>query len=350
LASGQHLQRAGETFGKLDEELVRLREDNDNIGAQVAELMKVRSEYVAQEGLLIGQVRKAGDVSAHGSGIIDALKKMEEVDCQLAGLRSQQLQNTRDISDLKRGKVRIETSEEIMSPIRQVEEAIAADGVLLEAGPLSEALSELVKSRQGDFDRNSHAVLATNKSLTNALATLKTQELSVRARRGRINAETEAIRGRMVSSFYTAQRKNAKLTRLRDSQATDAKQINELERALAKLNRHIEVRELIKAGDQQQMDLKAKELWNDMAQMQGLLAELENARAAHAHAATDAMAKLREPGMRDCVSPETGELRERLIESLREEELCAARLAALRGTQAQDVKLLSELQASSAPK
>lgn len=346
LASGKKLQKGGSTYTKVEAELTRLREDNDHIIAQDMELKEVRSGHVAEEQKIIEQVRTTGDVKVHGPHLIDILKKIEDIDFQLAGLRCQQLENSRDISKLKREKVRIEKSEAVRTLIEQVDQAVEEGQSVSEGGPLAGAISDLVQGLYDEFDKNNEAASDTKKDIENSLSRLRSLVLGRRVRRGRINSETEALGGQLVSSFYELQRKNTKLGRLRDVQALNAKEINVLERAMDKLSRHARVRDLIQAKDVQKMEAEAAQLWEEIQQVRAALADLEAARAKHAQEAADAVDRLRAPSMLGVVTPETGELRERLIASLREEELCASRLAVLRGAQAQDIMFLGQLRAA----
>lgn len=345
LAGGGRVEKGGALHGKVEVELRRLREDNDRITSQVLGLKKARAQLVATEDDLISKMRHDGDVHSHGPSFASAVRKIEEVDSELAGLRCQQLVNSRDVAELKLGKVRIETREEVAELVRRVDEALAGG---LDASGLQAEVQDLVKRLRDEFDASAHAVSATTKELDNTVGRLRNLELSIRVRRGRIDAETDALRGQLVSAFFEAKRKNSRLMRIRDSQAQNAKDINVLERALDRMARDSKIKEVLASGDKQRLSVEASALWEDIEQMQKALLRLEEVRDRHSEEVATAIADLRTPDMVGTVSAETGARRERLIAALREEELCAQRLAMLRNVQALDIELLRKVKSAMA--
>lgn len=343
LASGQRLPTGGSLYSLLDAELSRLRWDNDRIIARVDDLKKIREAHVVEEDKILEQMRSDPSSTAHGTRLIETLKRIEEIDFQIAGLRSQQLENSRGVSAMKRGKVRIELSDELMSMVEKVDEVLREGKALSQKDPLTGALSALVQRQLEEYDRNAAAALEAKKDIENSLAKMRTLALGKRVRRGRIDPETEAIGGQLVASFYELQRKNAKLVRLRDVQLLNTKEVNVLERVIDKLARHARIQELIDSGDKAKMQSEADLMLHEMEVTKKALAELEAVKAGHAREAAQAVERLRAPDLKDAVTPETGALREGLFAALRGEELCASRLAVLRGVKAQHAALLGEL-------
>lgn len=345
LASGIKMDSSSTTYALVVSEIDRLRWANDKIVSQVAALKDVRTGYIAeQEAKYQGVVN--GDVNTHGPALIDVLGKIEDVESQIAGCRSAQLQNSRDIGMLKRGKVRIEKSAEVRNLVQKVDDVLkdAVGPVEMEVQEaLMEALSELLERLQQEFDNNSQASLAIQQDIQNTVARLRSLVLARRVRRGRIDVETELLGGRMISSFHELVRKNSRLGRVRDVQLLDAMDMNLLERSIDRLDRHAKVQEVIDSGDRGKMEAEVKILLEELEQATRALADVEADWIGHSNDAAGTIEKLRDATSKDVVTPATGEMREELFKALREEELSSARMASLRRSKARNVTLLCRL-------
>mmetsp|Transcript_123999 Transcript_123999/g.246909 ORF Transcript_123999/g.246909 Transcript_123999/m.246909 type:complete len:400 (+) Transcript_123999:69-1268(+) len=345
LASGVKLDSNGTTYALVVSELDRLRWANDKIAAQVAALKDVRTGSLAAQEAMYQSVLD-GDAKTQGPALIDVLAKIEDVESQIAGCRSEQLQNSKDIGNLKRCKARIEKSAEVRTLIEKVDDALRDGDALMQKEALVKALSELLERLHEEFDRNSKVSLALRQDTENIRAKLGSLVLAKRVRRGRMDVETELLGGRLISSFYSMLRKNSRLQRVRDVQLEVTMDVSLLEHAMGRLKKCAKVQEVINSGDRKKMEVEVQELLEELKQATRALAEVEATWSGHSDDASRTIEKLRAPGFKDQVSKATGEMREDLFQALREEELCSARMASLRRTKARDVTLLCRLRAA----
>ncbi|CAE7551027.1 unnamed protein product [Symbiodinium natans] len=337
VASGRHINKGSPLYEKIGVEVDRLRSENDTVIAKVDELDSSRAKLVADSTAFVAGVRAGED----GSQMVETLQKIEELDRQMAELRSQQIQNYLDIGALKRQRVTIQKNEEVMEIVSQVYEMMEKDEMIAEDAELAVALGEKVSKLEAEFDSFSQSIATAKKELENVVSRVKSLELSLRARRDKANHETDTLRANSISGLYEARRKNAQLTRYRIQQALNVKLVSVLERARQAFRTHTRIKELIDSGNKAQMEVVVGELLREMEVAVTTAAELEEAKARHSKEVHDVTAKLRQH--EEVVTPETGKLREELIAALREEEFCMARLAVLRKSQAQDVKFLASL-------
>jgi len=348
LASGIKIDKGSTSYALVVSEIDRLRWANDKIIAQVAALKDIRTGFLAdKEANHQGVI--SGDVITHGPALIDVLSNIEDVESQIAGCRSQQLQNSKDIAVLKRGKVRIEKNAEVRTLLQKVEDALRDGDALTQKEPLMEALSAFVERLQKEFDGNSQTALAVNKDIDNTLSKFRSLVLARRVRRGRIDVETELLGGTLISSFYELLRKNSRLSRVRDVQLLDSMDINLLEHAIDRLDRHAKVEEVIGSGNREKMEEEVRTLLEEIGKFTRALADVEAAWIGHSNDSTETIEKLRGPQFKDVVTPASGVMREELFKALREEELCSARMATLRRSKARNVKLLCRLKAALQP-
>jgi len=337
VASGRPIHQNGTLYEKITEEVDRLRSENDTVIAKVDELDSSRSKLISDSANFIAEVRAGED----GSQMAETLHQMEELDRQTAELRSQQIQNYLDIGALKRQRVTIQKSEQVMEISSQVYEMIAKDEMIAEDAVLAVSLAETVSKLESEFDSFSQSIATAKKELENVVSRVRSLELSLRARRAKADHETDTLRANLISGLYEARRKNAQLTRYRIQQALNVKLVSVLERARQAFRTHTRIKELIVSGSKEQMEVEVGDLLREMEVAVATAAELEEARAQQSKEVHDVTAKLRQH--EEVVTPETGKLREQLIAALREEEFCMARLAVLRKSQAQDVKFLASL-------
>jgi len=196
------------------------------------------------------------------------------------------------------------------------------------------------------FDGHSEIVQATKQDVDVAIGKLKNLVLDLRVRRSSIDAEMDCLRGNFESGFYEAKRKNARLARLRDQQAMTGKEIALLEQVLHKIKLCERVRSAITQGNRQKIEEEAKKIWKENESTQKALRRLDEHCAKLSDEGQRMVQALRAPAHWSAMSPQTGELREKFVAAVREEELAFERLAALRGTQALQIKLLGELRAA----
>jgi len=345
LASGIKMDKSSTTYALVVSEIDRLRWANDKIIAQVAALKDIRKGFIAEKGAK-HQGMLNGDVNTHGPALIDVLSKIEDVESQIAGCRSQQLQNSKDIGVLKRGKVRIEKNAEVKTLVQKVDDALKDGHALTQKKPLMEALSALLERLQKEFDDNSQAALTIKLDVENSVSKLRSLVLARRVRRGRIDVETELLGGVLISSFYELLRKNSKLSRVRDVQLLDSMDINLLEKAVDRLDRHAKVQEVIDSGDREKMEEEVRALLEETGKVTRALADVETSWIGHSNNATETIQKLRDPQSKDIVTTATGQMREELFKALREEELCSVRMASLRRSEARNLTLICRLRAT----
>mmetsp|Transcript_65738 Transcript_65738/g.118435 ORF Transcript_65738/g.118435 Transcript_65738/m.118435 type:complete len:387 (+) Transcript_65738:67-1227(+) len=342
LAGGKLLERGSPMYSQLNAQVHRLRAENDQFVVDVQNLKKARAELVAEEARMIAKIHADGQSGHHGSKIVETLKQIEDLDRQMAMLRSQQVQNVRDVGLLKRQKVTIEKSEEVMKLERQVQEALGQAEPVQEDGPLATSIAEAVQRLRDEFDANSVSSAEAKKDIENAVSRIRSSEMSLRVRRDKADPTSDALRASLISGLYQVRRKNAKLSQMRDMQAFNAQLVGVLQRARHSLSRKAEVQLLVAAGNKEHIKVEINVMLRDIQMLQKVTEELEATQAKHADEGAEVTTKLR--GLKTEVTPETGLLRERLIAALREEEFCMARLAVLRNVQAQDVKFLAELE------
>jgi len=345
LASGIKMDKSSTTYALVVSEIDRLRWANDKIIAQVAALKDIRKDFIAEKEAKHQGVLN-GDVNTHGPALIDVLSKIEDVESQIAGYRSQQLQNSTDIGVLKRGKVRIEKNAEVKTLVQKVDDALKDGDASTQKKPLMEALSALLERLQNEFDDNSQAALTIKLDVENSVSKLRSLVLARRVRRGRIDVETELLGGVLISSFYELLRKNAKLSRVRDVQLLDSMDINLLEKAVDRLDRHAKVQEVIDSGDRKTMEEEVRALLEETGKVTRALADVETSWIGHSNNATETIQKLRDPQSKDIVTTATGQMREELFKALREEELCSVRMASLRRSEARNLTLICRLRAT----
>jgi len=230
--------------------------------------------------------------------------------------------------------------------VQKVDDALKDGDASTQKKPLMEALSALLERLQNEFDDNSQAALTIKLDVENSVSKLRSLVLARRVRRGRIDVETELLGGVLISSFYELLRKNSKLSRVRDVQLLDSMDINLLEKAVDRLDRHAKVQEVIDSGDRKTMEEEVRALLEETGKVTRALADVETSWIGHSNNATETIQKLRDPQCKDIVTPATGEMREELFKALREEELCSVRMASLRRSEARNLTLLCRLRAT----
>eukprot|EP00440_Ansanella_granifera_P030996 gb/GFBE01033660.1/.p1 GENE.gb/GFBE01033660.1/~~gb/GFBE01033660.1/.p1 ORF type:complete len:394 (+),score=104.44 gb/GFBE01033660.1/:1-1182(+) len=339
VAGGKSIGRSSELYLKISEELERLRTGNDKILAEVAACDTARLKLVDETDQAIDEIRKGHASSAEQ--MAGSLSEMENLSRQIAELRSRQISNYMDIGALKRQRVVIQKSEEAMSLANQVYDALEKEEHIPEDGPLAVEMSKVTLKLRKEFDEFSKSLSATKKTLDNVVSRLRSIELSLRVRRGKADHETDALRTTLLAALFEARRKNAQLTRYRVQQALNVKLVAVLERAKQSLLRNAQIQALIDSGNKDHMETETKVLLRDLEVTQKTARDLEATKASRMKEVSEVTAKLR--AMDHVVTPETGALRERLVEALREEEFCMARLAVVRKVQAQDVKFLARI-------
>lgn len=340
VASGQTLRKGDELYLRVDEALKKVREENNGVVAQINDLRSVRKEHVTEESRLYS-LMQGGDVREHGELFIEQLRKIQEVDGDIAKMRFIQFQNSRDISELKRKKNRIERLGQLADVMAKLEEVSEDDDEQSHA-VLKEAL-KTQEDLQSEFDANKTEVVATRKEIESALGTMRNLELALLVRRGKHDAEVETFRGDLVTAFFTAQRKNMKLTRLREWQGFLLKDIGNLEQAIGKIQRRERVKEVIARGDRTILEMEFRQMVENVEKLQAVADNLETNCEQAADDTIESIEKLRDPSLIDSVNVETGRLREKLIKALRKEELGSKRLRQIRETQAQYIILMGKL-------
>jgi len=339
-----HPQRGGRTYNNLQEELIRLRLDNDRIAERIVELKAIRLERVKAEEEAIQKFYSADGFAAHKAEMVKSLKKIEEIDFELAGLRYQNKVNILDVGLLKRTMTRIEKRAAVTNLVNKIQAALLAGEEVQPDGPEAQELSKLMQSMRGEYD--------------NIVA--KVEEWKERIEEFRIrlgNAHTLCVnlcdqpsrksdnaRADLIRHLHEAQRMNWQLTRLRDIQLLDSQEMALLERVQGKLASQRRRHKLLAEGtedDIRQELIKLEEHTRSLRQqMQSMEATLD----VSDKEISRIVSRLRE--LRSVTTAETGELREKLIACVHEEQQCLGRLADLRGIKQQKVLWLTKLKSA----
>jgi len=341
VAGGKPLGRASPVYAQINEEMDKLRAANDKILAEVSALDKSREDLIAASDRQITEISDKGKADGYVQGVVETLSQIEELERRTAEMRSSQIQNYLNIGALKRQRVFIEKSEKALGLAEQVYAVLDEEAAGSDVEALAASMSEVVLELREEFDSFAKEIMKTKKDIDNKVGFIRSIELTLRAKRGKADHETDALRTSLESGLYEARRKNAKLTRYRIQQALNVKLIAVLERARQSLQRHSDIQVLLSSGDKEQMEMRVKMLLRDIELTNKTAQELRAKRAAFTKEVSGKTEQLRK--FAEIVTPETGALREQLIEALREESLCIGRLAVLRRVQAQDVKLLARL-------
>jgi len=341
MASGARLNKNEATYQNLADEAKRLRRENDEIMSEVSDLMVMRATYVELENEIQSKLEKDGDYSKHGAEKIELLKNIREVDYQIAGLRYQQFVNIQDIGLLKRTMNRIEKMGEVMALVDKVEAALEEDTTVPVDSTDTDALAEQVDGFRTEYDSVTKVVWTYRESVQQKFQEIYDAYhalLDVRETEGN---NADEIRNKLVAHLQHMKRMLAQLSRLRDIQVLNAKEIGILERVRKKLRRHAEVQKLLKSGDRQRILDEFARLQERTARLRASMLELETSQARFSENSAEITTNLRE--LKDVVTAETGNLREQLIANIQEEEQTRERLAVLRSAQVQNIQFLASL-------
>jgi len=341
---GTRLETGGGTYTNLRVEIDRVRHDNDAIMAEVDALTAARAKFVAKEHEISSATSQDNGKSFHHPELEVVLKEIREVDLKLASLRHQQLQNIRDVGAMKRTIARIEMREEVNTLVGEIERTLEMGEVVDEHGPKGKALLDLIHRLREKFDAVTQAVAMYREDIGEMVSKLSTTQADLRKIRDMSIDEADEARWTMVRYLQKSKRMLAQLSRLRDLQVLWVKEISIAQRARRKLKHRAEIHGLIAVGDEQKLVSKVEELCGATAKLKDTITAMEADLEASKQEGQDAIAKLRI--LKDVVTPETGELREKLIENIHESELRMERLAVLRGEKAQNVRFLSILRAT----
>eukprot|EP00928_Gymnodinium_smaydae_P087992 TRINITY_DN72152_c0_g1_i1.p1 TRINITY_DN72152_c0_g1~~TRINITY_DN72152_c0_g1_i1.p1 ORF type:complete len:437 (-),score=76.80 TRINITY_DN72152_c0_g1_i1:257-1567(-) len=345
LARGERLGSDESTYQNLREEAKRLRLENDEIMATLDDLNKRRAELVAVEASSSLQLQSDGSFEEHGAEEVEVLKAIREIDYEAAALRYQQCVNIQDVGLLKRTMNRIESMSEVNNVVDRIDASLD-NGEPLEAnGPEIASIDRLVEKYRSDYDASTNAVWEYRDDMKEVIASLRRKGDILREYEGDYETQDVAdVRWDLVSDLQQMKRMLAQLSRLRDMQKLTAKEIGLLERSRTKLIRHARVRALIKEGDRNKLEEKLKKLNTETSQLRNAITSLESAQNEHLNDSSEITEKLRE--MTDVWTPESGNLRQKLIASINTEEKMRARLAVLRGTQVENIRFISMINAA----
>jgi hypothetical protein len=346
MVQGIHMNKGGEVYANLVTEAERVRTDNDTLMEEIIELKSSRANYVALEDELTNKLHKAGTFSAHEGEIVEATKKIKEIDLNLASLQIQKQQNIKDVGHLKRTLSRIEKRSDVRSIVAKVEEALTSGRVLSEDGAEAASIRELLGKLNGEFDRVEPKIVSYEEEMVDIDTSL--QELTPRITSGETSAEKYRMRWELMDHLKRSMRMLSQVSRLRDIQIMNAQEINQLERALSKLQRSAKIHGIISSGDREQMKAKVDVLREDIGSLRRQMKDIESKLDPHHQESLEILAILRRD--RNTFSARSGKQRELLIANLHKEEQWKKRLAVLRFEKMQNFRFIALLEATLAAK
>lgn len=150
VASGKAIGRECPVYIRINEELDKLRAENDRIMAQVEEFNQSRAQLVGDSDTIFEEIG-SGNVGK-AQEMTQALERIETLDRQMAELRSLQVSNYLDIGALKRQRAIIQKNDEVMTLAGQVYDALEREDTLAEDGPEAVALGEVTLRLRKEFD------------------------------------------------------------------------------------------------------------------------------------------------------------------------------------------------------
>lgn len=341
LVKGERLDRDSEAYINLKHEAARIRLNNDDITAQVNELKKVRRSYVEQEDEITAKLHEDGGFALHEATMTEVLQRLREVDLQLAAFRNQHQQNIRDVGHLKRAMSRIEKHGEVTSLVDHIDSTLRMGNTIDEDDPVFAELSELFNGLRTEFDKVGPKVMKYEEDISSLTALVQSTVLDLRRKSFR---EADDKRMTLVSHLQHAKRMLAQMARLSDIQVLNAQEIGMLARAHSQIQRHAQIRDLIKSANKEQINAKIVWLQEDTSSLRSTIREIEAGMEYRSEESFDIISKLR--SSKYVLTAETGKLREQLIACIHEEEQGKARLAALRGEKLQNLKFIAMLRSA----
>jgi len=341
LVKGERLNKESEAYINLKHEAKRLRLDNDDIMAQVDNLKKVRRGWVKQEDEITAKLHAAGGFALHEATMTDVLQRLREVDLQLAAFRNQQQQNIRDVGHLKRAMSRIEKHGEVTSLVDRIDDTLHMGKAVDKDNPVFAEISELFNGLRTEFDKVPPKVMSYEQDICSLTTMAQTTALDMQ---GKSFREADDARMTLVSHLQQAKRMLAQLARLSDIQILNAQEVGMLARAQSQIQKHAQIRDLIKSANNDQITAKIRWLQDDTSSLRSTIRDIEAGMDSRSQESLAIIDKLR--SLKDVLTAETGKLREQLIASIHEEEQGKARLAALRGEKLQNIRFIAMLRSA----
>jgi len=336
MVGGERMDSASAEYENLQQEATRLRMDNDALLVEIERLKLTRAQHVALESQILAKLNEDGKFALHHQDQqVEITRKIQEVDFELAALRYQHLQNVRDVGTLKRAMSRVAVRGEVAALLTRVEAALQRGEVLRKDGPEALGVSRLITRLQDQFDKTAMKSATYSRHIANMLNDTGPLTFSGSG------DEMEKTQVQLMSKLKQAKRMVAQLSRLDDIQVLNAQELGRLHRILATLVRHESVRSLIAGGDAHLIASKVAVLQEDNSRLRRTIEEIESGLDTHAREAYSISDNLRT--MKDVLTPETGRLREKLVETIHQEEQGMGRLAVLRGEMVRNFRFLGML-------
>jgi hypothetical protein len=336
------IHKGGATCGNLEREISRLRSDNDRLMDEVNELKAARAVHVAEEEKLTS--------SQFEAELIEVVKKIQDIDIQLAGCQLQRFGNMRDVGILKKTLSRVQKRDDALTLVDQIEESLNQSKVLDPHGPEATAIDDMLDSLQDEFDRVEPKFEQYQKVMVNVNNAIQDLAPSVRSISlpGDFKEETHETldnnRFALLGHLQHDLRMIHQLSRLRDIQIDNKQEIGILERAKVKLQRNAKVHALIAGKDSAQINAKVKKYQDDIEHLRGQMKSIESKLEAHGVAALKSITQLRLGAAE--FTAESGKQRESLIANIHQEQQWKQRLAILRGEKMQNMRFILMLKAA----
>eukprot|EP00927_Polykrikos_kofoidii_P056602 TRINITY_DN506_c0_g1_i2.p1 TRINITY_DN506_c0_g1~~TRINITY_DN506_c0_g1_i2.p1 ORF type:complete len:414 (-),score=101.95 TRINITY_DN506_c0_g1_i2:71-1282(-) len=308
------------TQEQLGEEYARLGKHNDSLIAEAKQLKDVAVNFSSKRKELIGRLAKGEDLSALRDDLANSYNLINNVESAMSTQRYAQFVNCRHMGSLKLTMVRKGKRSKVSDLLGVVEQALERGEEVASDGPLAAKLAELTKELQGENDGYSVAVAETVREINAMVAKLRKTALALRVRRGQSDVnEAHTLRDDIISTYYEARRKSAKMTSLRDMQALAVSHMGDIARVTRRLMLDDKVRELLKKGTKEELTLEIDSILKKVQRSQEVISVLSANQAEYAKRTDSVVVPLR---AETNVTVASGEMRESLIESLREEIFC----------------------------
>lgn len=337
-------QKGGKTYTNLEEELVRLRMENDRISERIVELKALRLESVKAEEEATKKFYSADGFAAHKADMVKALKEIEEIDFELAGLRYQNKVNILDVGLLKRTMTRIEKRAAVTNLVNKFQGSFLAGEAVHPDSPEVHELSALMQSMRTEYDDVVAKVedwKAYNEEFRSRLDAAQALCLDVRDTPG---GDADNARAALIGHLHEATRMNLQLTRLRDIQLLDSQEMALLERVQGKLESDRRRHKLLAEGSEDDIRHYVNTLQDQTRSLRQSMQHMEATLDVSDKEISRIVSRLRELKM--VTTPETSELREKLIACVHEEQQCLGRLAVLRGIKHHKILWLAKLKSA----